>query len=166
MVLLYLRVHRAGVHCLAAADPPGIALQCHSTLRAITRFVGFDFGVHRTEIFCVRRGRGRRVVRMPVAFPMSGVLPMSVVSHFVMFAVFAVPVVILGLRLAVPMLSRFTRRMIVTGVCLLRLTGGRVVVLHTEWTDCPNGSYRVTRKFLLAIRPPFYAGVARMLDDS
>jgi hypothetical protein len=70
MVLLDLRVHRAGINNALATRGRRVSLKCHSALRAVSRFVGFDARTHRTIIL----GRRRRlhftmrmtVVGMPV----------------------------------------------------------------------------------------------------
>jgi hypothetical protein len=70
MILLDLRVHRAGVDGFRGRLPRGIAFQRHAAFRTITRLVGFHSGTHRAKVFggggrchrCVHRdhdGNGR-----------------------------------------------------------------------------------------------------------
>jgi hypothetical protein len=66
MVLLNLRMHRAGVDGFLHRLPQGIAFQGHAAFGAIARFVRLDLGAHGAKVF---GGGGRRHRGMFVIVP-------------------------------------------------------------------------------------------------
>src|SRR6185503_11552772 len=83
MVLLHLRVHRAGVDGFLRWLPRGIPFQGHSAFRAIARLVGFYAGTHRTEILrdSGRFHRGVFVIVMGMVARRMGVRTASAASR-------------------------------------------------------------------------------------